>query len=92
MVCPGCYISEEAYVIVVDRCQEGDVREVRAAAEGIVETRDVARSQSAELLEGCPYAHGHRAEVDRHVVAQGNRGAVGREESARIVPPFLDIR
>ncbi len=69
-----------------------DVREVGAAVERVVQRRHVAGRERAELVEGGPDAHGHGAEVHRHVVAHGHGLAGGVEEGARVVPALLDVR
>ncbi len=63
------------------RCDERDVGQVRAAAEWVVEHGDVAGLE-LQFIERGAHRHGHGAEVHRHVVAHGDDGAGGIEDSA----------
>lgn len=72
------------------RSYERDIGQVGPAAERIVQHSHVARPQ-IEMIERRANRHRHRAEVDRHVVAHGNDLTVGIENSAGIIPPFLNV-
>ena len=76
----------------VDRRDDGDVGQVRAAVVRVVERVHVAALHRA----GVARDHGldrlaHRAEVHRHVRRVGDQVAVGVEEGAREVEPLLDV-
>ena len=68
----------------------GDVRQVRAAGERIVE--DPGDSQAVALVKHGGERIWHRAEVDRDVLGLRGHLAVGVEQGGRAVPPLLDVR
>jgi hypothetical protein len=80
----GCALADE------DRRDDGDVRQVRAAAEGIVEHGDVAGVQRKLGNRGA-HRHGHGAEMHRHVIAHGQGVAGGIEERAGVIATLLDV-
>ena len=61
-----------------------------AAAEGVVDHHYVARVH-ARMLDRCGDREGHRAQMNRHVVALGNHAPGTVEDGARIISTFLDI-
>ena len=63
-----------------------------ATAERVVDHRHIAGRQGAEGFQRRADAHGHGAEVDRHVVAQRHGHAVGVEERTGVIPALLDVR
>jgi hypothetical protein len=73
------------------RAHHREVGQVRAAAERVVEQRDIALTQLSELVQGGAHAHRHGPEVDGHVIAQGDRDAARVEQRARIVASLLDV-
>ena len=70
---------------------QGYVRQVSAAAEGVVDHGDVA-GRELEAVQGSAHGHGHGAQVDGHMIAHGDDSAVGIEHRARVIAPLLDIR
>ena len=74
-----------------DAGDRGDIGKVRAAAERIVQNRDIAGAE-IEGLRGVLYRERHRAQMHGHVIAHGHRFAAGVVNGARIVAAFLDIR
>ena len=69
-----------------------DVGQVRASTEWVVQNDHVVGGEGAQLLQRGLHAHGHRSQVDRHVITDGHGHAARIEEGARIVAPFLDVR
>ncbi len=73
-----------------DRSDDGDVGEVRASAEGIVEHGDVA-GREAQIGDGGAHRHRHRTQMHGHVIAHGESVAGGVEERARVVATLFDV-
>ena len=87
--------DEEQDVLAVGieyRRDDGDVRQVGAAVERVVQRDDVAGLQrKAPVIEDGADALAHRAEVDRDVRRVGHQIAVGVEDGAGEVQTFLDV-
>ncbi len=73
-----------------DGSDHGDVGQMRSAAIGIVEQRDIAGGE-AEVGEDGSDGHGHGTEVDGHVVAHGDQFAFGGEDGGGVVAALLDV-
>ena len=73
-----------------DGRDEGDVGQVGAPPEGVVEDHHVPRCEG-DLLDGLGHREGHRAQVDGDVGGLGDHPALGVEEGAGKVPAFLDV-
>ena len=72
------------------RSNHGDVGQMRAAAEGIVQHGDVAGCER-ELVNGGAHRHGHGAEMHRHVIAHGECVAIGIEERTGVIATLFDV-
>ena len=83
--------EEELAGRVVDGSNDGDVGQMRAAGVGIVGREDVARLHVWIGRDDLPHGFFHRAEVDGNVGRVGHEPAVGREDGAAEVEPFLDV-
>ncbi len=68
-----------------------DVGQMRSSAERIVQHDHVAGTHVAGGNCGA-HRHGHRSQVDRHVIAHGNHFASAVEHGARIIAPLFDVR
>lgn len=96
MVCSRCNVkvrlrlSAPARAPDVNRGDQGDVREVSASAEWIVEHGDVA-GMKLQVVHGRLHRHGHGAEVHRHVIAHCDNLAAGIKYRARIISTFLNV-
>ena len=79
-------------VIVKDRCDHGDVRQMCSAIEWIVQRHDVARFQAAATIaHDRADAFPHGPKVHGHVRRVGDQPARGIENRAGEVKPFFDI-
>src|SRR5690606_15713413 len=78
--------------VVVDRGDHGDVGQVGAAVVGVVDRVHVAGAHRvAAPADHLLHAGAHRPQVHRHVGGVGDQVAVGVEEGAGEVEPFLDV-
>ena len=73
-----------------DRSHDGDVGQMRAAAEGIVEHRDVA-GREPQLGDGGAHRHRHGAQMHGHVIAHGEHVAGRVKERAGVIATLLDV-
>src|SRR5262249_16301561 len=74
----------------VDRGDERDVGQVRAAGKGIVEDEDVAGRGHA--LDDSSHRVAHRTEMHGNVLRLRDHAPVGVEQGARAVASLLDVR
>ena len=74
----------------IRRGHDGDVWQVRAAAEGVVE--DPASSGRLRVLANRRYGVGHRAEVHGDMLRLHDHLAARVEQRARRIAPLLDVR
>jgi hypothetical protein len=63
---------------------------VRTTREWIIE-RDNVAGLDINLAKRCCHRHGHRTEMDRHVISLRDHASLRIEYSTRIVTPFLDV-
>ena len=73
------------------RHHDGDIGQVGAAGVGVVEREGLARLQVRMAVAHGADAGAHAAQVHRHVWRVGHQPAVGVEQGAGEVEPFLDV-
>ena len=75
---------------VIDRRYQGYIREVGAAAVGIVEDHHIPGVEG-QMVDGLLDGERHGAEMDGDMGGLGDHIPVGVEQGAGEIPPFLDI-
>ena len=75
-----------------NRCHNGDVREVCAAREGVIERIDFARPNlRTPSPDNCADSLAHRAEMHGHMGGICDELSIAVEHRTRKIKPFLDI-
>ena len=90
MVRPACDIEEELLCGEHARYKR-DVGKVRSTLIRVVESDHVTRTD-VPILDRRPHRKWHRTQVNRHVIALCDHVPTVVEDSARVIPPLLDIR
>ena len=68
----------------------GDVRQMRSALEWVIQNSDVARLQREAAQRGL-HGQRHGAQVDRHVIAHGDRFARVVVNGAGVIAALFDV-
>jgi hypothetical protein len=85
-------VPDRAAVLTVNRADEREVGQMRAACERIVQQHHIAGAERPVRVQRRGYAQRQRAQMHRHVVAHRHHPAGAVEKSARVVAPLLDVR
>ncbi len=90
MMCPVGDIERRLFGITKDRSDQGDIRQVCSAFEGIVEHDHIT---SCHLDRFYCRRHGqrHRPQMNRYVRSLGDHASLAIEDSTGKIPAFLDI-
>lgn len=83
-------IKEGTTVRIMHSPHQGDVRQMAAPAEGIVDNKDVAGGEGV-AAKGMGHGAGHGAEMNRDVGGLGDQVAVSVENGAGEILAFLDV-
>ena len=75
-----------------DGGDQGDVGEMGAAAEGIVEDDDVAGLHAGDVVNGGADGHRHGAEMDGEMIALGDGAAYRIVDRAGVVEALFNVR